>query len=472
MTDIYIEIDYKPSPYTYQDPAALDIVQGCVNSSQFNLSMFHKRSYVVWAAEKYAASECFPLKNYKFKANRKAFRYRPGDLVALTFPNSHIYEKVVRISTVEEEDLETEEITVTAVEAVEYLAAVMPVHTYWQNAGHGEGPVGEAEDPDKSINRLDHIAVWEAPYDLVGSKIAVIVAAGREVLREIGFSIHLSPDNATYALADTARNYAVHGELVNPYPATFAIDDQVGMIVDFDNTDVRLFESVTRTALRSGWNLCSIGGEIVRIQTITPVSPGRYKLSGIVRALYDTERQEHAAGTDFWYLGGTLAEILEDDLFVVNAERFVKCVPFSASRVGDISEALMRDITIEGRALKPLRPAGFQCNGGGNLGTYSADCVLSWRPRVRGQGAGSQIETFQPDPTHEGAFEIEVWVAGVLRRTVTGLDAYTWTYSSAVNSADNGGVLPDEIVFKLRNYIQAGQLKHNSAWSEIVVRRV
>ena len=81
------------------------------------------------------------------------------------------------------------------------------------------------------------------------------------------------------------------------------------------------------------------------------------------------------------------------------------------------------------------------------------DIVLTWSARKRGTGAGIGVPgVILPASDHEGLFKIEVYVNDILVRTITGIDALTWTYTEAMNIEDNGA-LADEIEFRLYNYI-------------------
>jgi len=74
------------------------------------------------------------------------------------------------------------------------------------------------------------------------------------------------------------------------------------------------------------------------------------------------------------------------------------------------------------------------------------------------------------NPSHEGYFEIEVYVNDVLVRTVSAIDDDTWTYFSSWNTDDNGP-LADEIVFKLRNYLTYEGLEYTSDQVTLTVNK-
>lgn len=69
----------------------------------------------------------------------------------------------------------------------------------------------------------------------------------------------------------------------------------------------------------------------------------------------------------------------------------------------------------------------------------------------------------------EGLFEVEVWVNTVLVRTTTAIDAATWTYTAAMNNADNGS-LANLVTFKLLNYRTESGYTYESDQVEVVCR--
>lgn len=132
--------------------------------------------------------------------------------------------------------------------------------------------------------------------------------------------------------------------------------------------------------------------------------------------------------------------------------RKFKFVPYNLKNVGDIADATPLTLSIIGIARTPYRPLNFCANGGSFAARYNTDIVLTWSPRYRGKGAGIGIPgVVLPDSYIEGFFKVEVWVGGVKMRTMTEIDAATWTYTEAMNIEDNGSPA-SPVTFKVSNY--------------------
>jgi hypothetical protein len=110
-------------------------------------------------------------------------------------------------------------------------------------------------------------------------------------------------------------------------------------------------------------------------------------------------------------------------------------------------------------------------NGSSFAARYDTDIILTWSPRYRGKGAGIGIPgVVLAESDREGLFEIEVWVNAVNVRTTTAINAATWTYTAAMNTADNGS-LASSVVFKLLNYRAEGGITYGSGQVEVTCKK-
>ena len=82
-----------------------------------------------------------------------------------------------------------------------------------------------------------------------------------------------------------------------PTGQSFIISDTVD--VELIDTDQWLV-SCDAAALETGANIAILGNEIVQFRDAVPIGPGRFRLSGLVRGLDDTETGDHKAGE--WFL--------------------------------------------------------------------------------------------------------------------------------------------------------------------------
>ena len=248
------------------------------------------------------------------------------------------------------------------------------------------------------------------------------------------------------------------------------LDKVTGFEVDFALDDEALrIATVTRSQMFNNANMALLGDELLNFETITPdaVEDARYLIEGLNRARFDSIRKTWAAGTDFWYVGTSAIQVVSNTVFLKGATLKFKMVPYNEKFVGDISEATPISYTIVGRAKAPYVPSNLNASGRSMNATYGKDIYLTWNPRVRGIDAGvsDPDSVVDESPTHEGKFEIEVRDSGdTLVRTVTEIDVHNWTYTKAMNLADNI-TLESSLNFSIDNYDDNAGVRYESIHS-------
>lgn len=437
------------------NPHALDIgnigIQDRTASKTIQLSLFTTNENAVWAAKQQLMKESYPFALISIPVNRNLFRLQVGDCFKFSYAPYNISNMICRVLAIEEESLDSETIVVHAVEDFYSIANTITEYTAPES-------IPEVTNP-YVLKPFIYEEIFEAPY-LITSDIEVIPIAARRSDVDLGMHVHLSFDDGdSYSMIGAAANLRPYGILVGSYSAnTYTIDDTVGFVIDFINNDVDLIETITfPDVLAAVNNNAILGDELITFQTITPISGTQYKLEGIVRGRLDTNKVMHVTGEDFYWIGSLSITSIQHAEIVAGADRKFKFAPYNIKSAGDLSEATVMALVIEGRAKKPYIPRNFLANGSSFASRYSTDIVLTWSARYRGQGAGigSPGEVL-PDVEREGFFEIEVWVSDILVRTITAIDAVTWTYTEAMNDLDNGSPLAEEVAFKLLNYRTEG----------------
>lgn len=127
-----MRILYKQDAMTppARDPSNQEIV-GRVNSKTIKLALFQLEPLANWAADRFLRREAYPIAEVKIKGKRHLFRLQPGDDFLLTYTSYGISGKVFRVTKIEETAPDSEDITINAIEAVEYLGepAILPETT-------------------------------------------------------------------------------------------------------------------------------------------------------------------------------------------------------------------------------------------------------------------------------------------------------------------------------------------------------
>lgn len=447
------------------DPANIRIVGHNITKS-VRLMMFTNTRNAQWAADRFIKYFAYPFASLSFTANRNVFRYQVGDNFRWSSKRLNINNMVFRIVKVTEENLMKETIRIDAVEDVEYMAGA---------ATYANIPVGSNPTLQRSaVNALTDFVLFEAPYTIAGNDIKIIPLAARRTGLENGFGVFMSLTGDSYTLVQQVTTFAVVGTLVSGYTNnTFEIDETVGFQVTIPSYASQL-SSITEVELFGPTNLSLLGstteGEIITWRTITPVSGDVYEITGVYRNRWGSDRINHPAGTKFFFIGTNYTTIVNENFTYGNTVYF-KLVPYSGPIIGSIAELDATEVTFVGVSRRPYDPTNFGCNGVYLTPTYTGNCVLTWSPRVRGDGLGLGNPDYAVEnPSHEGLFEIKVYVNGLQVRVSTGIDAETWTYTTSMNIADNGS-LANTILFRLRNYLTYENVDYTSAWVDLTVNK-
>jgi len=467
--DLPMGFDIKEAMVQADDLANKRIVEN-THCRSIRLMMFTCTENAQWAADRYITYMSYPLATLTFIANRNLFRLQVGDNFRWRNSRLQLKEMVFRIVGIGEENLEKETIEVTAVEDIEYISNTV----MWnQNIPTGSG----ASESRWSIQKLNDVVLFEAPYVIAGNEIQLIPIARKYTGKEQGFQIYMSYTGESYSLLDTIKTLYVMGTLTEEYPSTtYELDDTIGFkayIPDFasqltDITEVELF-GPTNLSILSPVN--GSEPEIITWQTITALGDDVYEFIGVYRNRWGSPRKNHDIGTKFFFLS-TYYNVLNDENFTYGNTVYFKLVPFSGPLIGSLSEATIHSITFEGLSRRPYDPVNFGCNGVYVNPVYTSDCTMTWSPRVRGDGLGlGNPDYVVENPSHEGLFQIKVFVNDVLVRTISGIDDDEWIYTSSANLTDNGGALADIITFALRNYLTYDDIEYSSDWVYVTVTK-
>lgn len=453
-------VNFKDSVAVAEDPANKEL-QGMVVEEAVSYSMIQRQELALRLADRDLSFKCYPLAKIRFTANRKAFRLQVGDQFVLNYTPYGISGMIFRVFGISEEDLKTEVISIEAVEDYYHISNAVD----WGNNGLEYPDPGNVNLPDswgQPVQNLTEVAVIEAPYipsvPSSGDAISVIPVAAPETDYEMGYVVYMSVDGGvSYTQQKVVSTFAVSGDLVYDYSAdTPQIDDEVGIYVDVTNGSLDGIESITRERLFGYDYISMIGDEMVTFQNIEPVAgyEDRFYLSGIYRGRLDTVQEDHIAGTQFFFIGSAITPITTTEL-TYGSTVYFKLIPYSQRDSADLSEAQEIQVDITARAFLPYAPINLTANDVGISPTYTGDIVLDWHPRVRAAGAGTGDPNVITDaePTWEGKFKVQVYVGGSEVRSTDEINDDTWTYTSAMNTSDNGS-MASEVTFYLANYLE------------------
>lgn len=431
----------------------------------YSFPLFTRVAHAEWIANRMIRAQIYPQASIKLVVSREQFRIEAGDLFRLTLPEHGMNDIVFRCVDLDEDTLaDAEVITIVGIEELDYVSSTATTI--------GRSTLDDHAPTD--VEALDHVDFKEAPYAVAGAVVNIIPLAAKKAGNELGCKVLISNDGgSSYTKIDTVNTFQLYGTLSGTYGTnTYMVDDTVGFQIDFPDMiteDLDVMETTTRAKLFSTTNISMLGDEILTWQTITPISGTLYEFSGIRRGMFDTKRQAHSTGEDFWFIGGTGYRLVDDENILSGVTIHQKLVPFTTVAAGEESEATAVSGTLTGRAHTPYEPINLVVSG-----TYNTYINLQWGPRVRGGGLG----TYSPENviedntyTHEGYFKVETVVSGSIVRTTTGIDARIWTYTEAMNLSDNGS-LPSQVSFNLYNYKTTNSVQYTSTATTLTVDKV
>ena len=452
-------------------PIAIDegniTLQERVVTKSIKLASFTNNKNAVWASRQNLQKVNYPYSEVKCVVNRNLFRLDVGDCFYFSYAPYDIEDMIYRVVRVEEKDINSEEITITAIEDVYGITTVRVDYTAPED--------NTQEGTDYTIEAFDHEQIVESPYVLSGSTTELIPMAGRKSLLDLGFYLYMSiDDGASYFLLDAFPSLMPYGTLVGTYSEDiYTIDNSnTGFTIDFDFTeDLNQYETTTFSNVLAGIsNIAILGSEIISVQTITPDVDNKYILTDIIRGRYGTEKETHTNGTEFYFIHSNILKALNTEI-APNVTRKFKLVPYNSVSTGNIENSAVIELSITGVSRTPYKPINFMANDGSYAARYTDDVVLTWSPRYRDTGAGIGVPgEVLAEATREGLFRIEVFVSDVEVRETTDIDAATWTYTEAMNISDNGS-LASSITFKLYNFREEESITYETEVVEVICKK-
>jgi hypothetical protein len=463
------------------DDVALKELVGRTIPKTVRLIMFGTAANAQWAASRALRRASFPFREGQIAMHHTAFKSKIGDLVKITIAQYSITDLVCRVMGISFGELESEDIIFNFIEDPDYATNVYTL------------PEAPTYPPaiDWSVEPLTPAYVIDAPYDFVGENIKLLPLVGRKKGTEVGYDLYISHDGgSSYIFKKNYTSYCIHGELVyditHHYPTV--TDKNRYITIDLTVTsEENAINNIGRAEMFADYNQAILidgdnYGEIFGFDTIVLDDDvdGRIHLTGLSRGKFDTLVRDWSAGTDFFFIRANAIDPMEDSSFFLGAQKYFKLVPYNHKYIDDLADASAIDYTVQGRGLAAFPVSNLRANGIGldDIGVgpeFSSYITLTWNANLRNQGAGlgdpDVVVDDDPD-SYEGLFEVLVYISDVLVRTETAIDALTWTYTTGMHNLDNSGVLADEVVFHVTNYLTSNSVKYRSEPNIITASKI
>lgn len=405
----------------------------------------------------------YPFAKLRFKANRKAWALRQCDVFVLNWPALGIANMVCRVTKPAGGQLEDGMMTLECIEdafAIANTAFSETGASGWANPSANPAPV--------TLQRL-----WESPAQLSffagGGYVSrdPWVLAARSASNLTGFQVWSDPAGGTaYTKTGEASVFTPYGTLQSAYAENTAYLDTTGFVVgnlidaaDVDAARELVFSNVTFKGL------VLIDNEVMGYTGISGTGATR-TLTGVWRGLFDTVPAAHAASAPVWFILNNKQRCqVKSAGYSSDVTITAKLLTTTPSAVELLAAATQVSLTLTNRQARYIPPGNVKINGTSwpTSLAHTVDAVVTWAYRdlsyflwATSSPVASQdtVQLFENSGGFNGHFQIEVRVAGVLKRTVSALDAKTWTWTQAMQTTDCSGVYNKTVsirIIPLRN---------------------
>lgn len=237
----------------------------------------------------------YPLASITFKCNRAGYNVTMGDPIRINWKPYGITKQAFRVTDIDYGSLTDETITITAVEDVFGFGKVD--YDY-----HG---VISWEDTPEQPTESKQTSFLELPYEMTLNLNTTINAYATRPDKETrSWFIYKYLDGRTRVTSRSSQ-FSMIGELATEYSLSFD-EDANGFEIQnigtdssshFNNICDRIADDPDTYNNKSSQNIVMIDDEIMSYDKMQLMPNGTYKLTGIIRGIFDTLPQKHTQGS-------------------------------------------------------------------------------------------------------------------------------------------------------------------------------
>lgn len=395
---------FDTKPVQYQDLANIDVRGGMIDSEEFSYLGFSNEVAAMNTAARVSKMKASPLVSAKMSLNRVGYQLRPGSAFWLRKPNRGITNMLMRVIEISYGALDDPAIKISAMEdifAVNAVAYVAP------DPGGWVPPLGE-------IGPLAQQRVIEAPAygadDMTRRFILTIgVPGGGPVM---GYNVHTDTTGGTnFQQTNAIDALTPSGVLVAGMSRTGPEVDAAGFTIT-SVVGVADIEAGSAGAREGGENLLLVGDEIMAWQNIVDNLNGTYTITGVYRAVLDTQPSDHAGGARVFFISEGAGTTNEDGYggdLTVNT----KLTPKSLNATVELSAVTAMSLTTNARALRPLPPGRLRINGTavGAGAAFTGDMTFAWAHRSRLDDSIASQADASRTPEEGSTYNIRVYTS-------------------------------------------------------------
>lgn len=318
----------------------------------------------------------------------------------------------------------------------------------------------------------------EAPEALAPGVPAIIPLHVRSSLETAYHATWISLDDTTYTALSRHARAMSGGVLDADLSSTGKTFPDEGPTITVGGIDIG--QVLDLTGDEAGWKAGRLWAvlisndecEICFCSGVTALGGYVYRIEGLIRARYGTNKLDHLAGTFVYLVDANQLVILRHTNLIPGTTLYVKNQPHGPAAM-DLTRVIPKSRTFTGESVVPSTPVGLRCQrrkGQPNSFVSGEDIELVWdyRPGSRLVGAGWTLAGNASSPLPpEGTFVVEMLTTGdVLKKLYRVRDAAEYTYDNADLVTDFGS---EPSSFKARlHHVRDG---FSSDYTEITITR-
>lgn len=287
--------NYEQSTIPSVDPANIEINGGTKTTKTYSYTYFTTADNALWAAKREQYQQGYPLAVVTMEGNRHLANIRIGEVVILDWAPYGIKNMLLRITNVEHGDFVDGKIKLEALEDVFGLTKTdfgfsgstewVPKETY---------PTG--------VQTFQYL---ELPWELCNEKntfVAAFAARPDEVTQL--WTVWRQRQGEDFESTSSLSNWTAAGRLVYDYEEFTDAEDIMGYeIADLGGiADLESSIDTDIASARKGGKILSVNGEIMAYSTLRLLPNGHWYVKGILRGVYDTVPQKHAAQSHVFFI--------------------------------------------------------------------------------------------------------------------------------------------------------------------------
>jgi hypothetical protein len=364
----------------------------------------------------------------KVVCNRAACAIEPGDVGAFNAP-LYGFSATEMFRVVSAEHIASDKIKLAVVPDIFGSLPVSSEEVGAPEGSGGPGTGGGTGGEEVPISAISVAQVGELPYDLAPNANRVTLFAARPDSDSEGFALYASLDGIDYDLVLANGLYHAGGALVSASWPRYAIDRRAYIELNTTQQDITGFSSQSDVGWFAGNLLVIVGSGInataYAAKELFRISPGRWRITGLLGPLADTVAAEHAIGSPIFVMQlSPRYSVASLPAWTNGTDVLFKAVPYGVRSSPDLSAIDPLTLPVVSRSLRPYPPTTLLADGRGSLfaPTYTVGNTvrIAFSARTRGAGCGynNPQGPFDPAIAIEGEFVVRIAVAGTVTRTI------------------------------------------------------